>query len=313
MESTARWLGYGTAFALLALLLWLFNVLKDELSTPARLVQVRFEQIGTLRPEDPVTKQGVVIGRVHSVTPERQAALVTLELFNKDPLKADARFVNFNHSLMGDRMMVLVPGRSEALLDESRVQEGFFAEGVAETLHSVDKLLRMVFQYDSLSGVMRSPRHMQGSLSGLVDEKLFPIFDEIATLAGALEKTRSQIEPSLQSLDRSATQLHDLAQTVHGNADTLVRFAAASVARIDSLSVLGLGLVDEVDSLMQLAAGPNAALRPLLFERTVYERTLQLAEVLRMAIAVLQSDGLSIISARNLHFFRGRASDAEKR
>lgn len=312
MESTARWLGYGTAFALLALLLWLFNLLKNELSTPSRLVQVRFEQIGTLRVEDPVTLQGVVVGRVHSVAPERQTALVTLELFDKKPLKSDARFVNFNHSLMGDRMVVLVPGRADAHLDESQIQIGLFAEGVAETLHSVDKLLRMVFQYDSVSGVLRSPRHVKGSVSGLIDEQIFPVFDEIAALAQALEKTRAQIEPSLESVDRSAGQMHDLARRVHAQGDTLMRFAATSVTHIDSLSRLGLGLVGEIDSLLQMAAGPNAALRPLLYERTLYERTLQLVDVLNKAIALLQSDGLTLIGPRNLHFFRGKAADAEK-
>jgi hypothetical protein len=60
---------------------------------------------------------------------------------------------------------------------------------------------------------------------------------------------------------------------------------------------------------MRWTAGPDASLRPLFFERNLYEKTLQLSQVLQAALLILQNDGLEIIHPHNLHFFGPRASD----
>ncbi len=304
MENTARWIGYGTALAILAVLLWLLATLRGELSSPSHLIRVRFEETGTLRIQDPVTRQGVVVGRVHSVATDSSGAVVNLELFDKNPLRSDARFVNFNHSLMGDRMVVLVPGRSQQNMDESQVQIGFFANGVAETIHKVDGLLKMVWRIESTSRRWKSPRDSADSWSGTVSQKIYPVFDEITRLSAALGQARQGLEPDIAELERSTEQLADLALRVHANADSLTRFAAISVIRLDSLARLGEDLILQVDSLMLLSVGPQSGLRPLLLERTLYDRTLQLTETLRSVLSILTVDGLDIIHAKNLHLKR---------
>lgn len=308
MENTARWIGYGTALAILATLLSLLSALRGELSSPSHLIRVRFPETGTLRPQDPITRSGVVVGRVHSVAPDSSAALVSLELFDKRPLRADARFVNFNHSLMGDRMVVLVPGTSSQNMDESQVQAGLFANGVAETIHQVDGLLKMVLRINSLSHRWKGPSDSADSWSGTLNQKIYPAFDEITRLGAALSHARQGLEPDITELEHSTQQIADLAVRVHAKADTLTRFAATSLVRLDSLSRLGEGLVLQVDSLMQLSVGPHSGLRPLLLERTLYDRTLQLTETLRAALSILTVDGLDIIHAKNLHLRRTHSS-----
>jgi len=307
MEGIARSLGYGTSILLLAVLLWLLATLRGEFDHSRRVIRVRFQETGTLRPEDPVSKSGVTVGRVLSVAPDKQGALVEIELFDRQPLPADSRFVNFNHSLMGARMVVLVPGSSVSPLDENQVQTGLFANGVAETIHQVDELLRLVLYMDSLSGHWRAPSDSTGSWSGTLTRKIYPAMDEIRTLHRSLTQVRATLEPRLSALEKTSGDLYRLSRTVHGQTDSLMRISMLTLAKLDSLSDFGQRIIVEVDSLLLLAVGPNSALPPLILERTVYDRTLQLLETLKTALAILSSDGLEVIHGRNLHFFRGRA------
>jgi hypothetical protein len=243
------------------------------------------------------------------VKANKSGAMVTLELFDKRPLAEDTRFVNFNHSLMGDRMVVMVPGNSLQKMNEEEIQEGLFANGVAETIHSVDKLLDMVFNYNQMATRMQNPRDSMGSWSGLVQGKVYPLFDEIHRLSSALQQARASIEPRLASVTQSTDHLESLAHSVNAQAGHWIQLTLSTTQTLDSLSQTGVQVIATLDSLLQWTAGPNASLRPLFFEQTLYEKTLQLTEVLQSALAILQNDGLNIIHAHNLHFFSSQSGE----
>lgn len=144
METRARFIGYLSLASALVLLAYLGGLFRYEAEHGRRVLRIRFPETGTLMTEDPVTQNGVPIGKVLSITldPSNPNASVTeIELFHNDFIPADSRFVDFNHSMMGSRNVVLVTGTSPLPLDATRIQAGFYAPGVAETLHRAGELL----------------------------------------------------------------------------------------------------------------------------------------------------------------------------
>ena len=121
----ARPVGYVLVLAVLIGFILAAAFLFHEVTRSPRIIRVHFPEIATLGEGDPVVQGGVPVGKVVSIrlppphSPSHDA-MVEIELFHHRPLAADARFLNFSHSLMGARKVWIVPGISPLPLDESR-------------------------------------------------------------------------------------------------------------------------------------------------------------------------------------------------
>ena len=144
MEKSARLAGYLLAFSALIGLLVVVAFLQDGNLFLRTTVKVAFPSAGTLMVDDPVKVRGVEVGRVDQIEAGPAGPVITLELYKRTALSRDTRFVNFNYSLFGSRMIVLLPGTSAEPMDMQSVQPGTFTTGVTETIHKVDELLRTV-------------------------------------------------------------------------------------------------------------------------------------------------------------------------
>src|ERR1700748_1429485 len=116
-EPRARIAGYDTVGALRIFICWIGHSVLHEILHPDRVISVRFPDLGTLKIEDPVVENGVPIGRIKSVRLQDGFPLAEVELYRRDFIPSDSRFIDFNHSLMGARMVVLHPGHSEIPMD----------------------------------------------------------------------------------------------------------------------------------------------------------------------------------------------------
>src|SRR3989338_3767143 len=110
----ARITGYASVLLILALAASGIGWIRHEAFHCRRLLRVHFPELGTLMPDDPVTRAGVPIGRIRRLTLDPGnpgASLAEIELFHRGFIPEDAGFVNFNYSLMGSRVVVLAGGR----------------------------------------------------------------------------------------------------------------------------------------------------------------------------------------------------------
>src|SRR4051812_16187015 len=110
MENTARIAGYSVALAILAGMLSVIFILREGVLFPHNRVKVAFPSIGTLMEDDPVKSRGVEVGRVASIEAGNGTAVATLELYRRVTLPKDTRFINYNYSMFGARMVIMVPG-----------------------------------------------------------------------------------------------------------------------------------------------------------------------------------------------------------
>ncbi len=312
MKTAARFTGYTSLVVFFTFLSTCAFFLWKEAYKPARLIKVHFQEIGTLISEDPVLLNGVPIGQVRRIYWDNEKTLAEIELFQHDFLPSDARFVNFNYSLMGARMVVLVPGHSETGMDESQVQEGFFASGVAETIHRVEDLLNLVKKVqgnvDNLFVGSNAPFSAQ-RLQNHYQKTL----DQLHRISAKAEKTGHAIEVGATAINQVNIQLL-------GELTTLSN--ALNPTWKDMDSTLNSTLAKEVQldqvltSLETLFASMQAApsvLNSLTQDRKLYDNLTHSLDVLETALQSLQKRGLQDIFHfwRNIHLFKGKKGELQ--
>jgi ABC-type transporter Mla subunit MlaD len=290
----ARPVGYALVLTLLIGLVLAVGFLVHEATRSPRLIRVRFPEIATLGEGDPVVQGGVQVGEVESIRLTGSETLVEIELFHHRPLAQDARFVNFSHSLMGARKVWIVPGGSPLPLDESRIQEGVFAPGLAEMLHKVDSLVVVIARLrDETERLLagddpgRSPLAATVLLEGRLDTAarqldqitghlvsarvaLMSGLQDLTSAAGRARRGVLAAEPPARSALSQARDLLDAMETIQRNLDTLL-------ARVEKVTAL---------------AGDSTAAGRLLKEDSAYVRLEKSVRVLEGLANLMRKDGL---------------------
>lgn len=145
----ARAVGYATVLLVLfvaAMFLWL---LWNSTRAGHEHLMLRFEGsgelIGALQPDDPVLVRGVDVGMVQSISQMPGGVHVLVRFWGHQEIFQDALAVNTSHSLMGQRVIDLDPGRDSAHpLPREATVPGYFDPGIAETMSQIYKVLEAV-------------------------------------------------------------------------------------------------------------------------------------------------------------------------
>lgn len=310
MENSARIAGYGVTLAFLAALLAFVLFLKEGSVFRSHEVEVAFPGVGTLMEDDPVKLHGVEIGRVSSIRASAQGPIVTLELYKRVPLPKDTRFVNYNYSLFGARMIIAVPGTSTEPLDEKSIQRGDYSNGVAETIHRVDELLRTVAEYKALSA-----RYEKGagpgepSLAELLDKRVYPALDGFSRFAHRLEDLQDKASGGMTQAALFSDDMGRAARIVSERTDSLVVKTGQTVEEVAALTARSEALLQSLEKIIAAAQDTTRASGRLLMNRDLYERTVALANSLKSLIETTQKKGIHDM----IHFWRNVDIRAHRR
>jgi ABC-type transporter Mla subunit MlaD len=300
MEKSARLAGYLLSLTALIGLLTIVAFLQDGNLFLRTMIKVAFPSAGTLMVDDPVKLRGVEVGRVDRIEPGAEGPLITLELYKRTDLPRDTRFVNFNYSLFGSRMVVLLPGTSAEPLDTKAVQRGDFAAGVTETIHKVDELLRTVVDYQALARRLDQGDSAGLSFQQLLAMKIYPALDGFTVFARRLEALEERSSSDLEVLARTSGQVRAWSAAMTQGTDTLVAKAQATVERLSLLTAQAVVLLDGLEKLMLASRDSSTVIGRLLAHRDLYERTLTLSHALHDLLHNVQEQGLKDI----IHFWR---------
>ncbi len=304
MDSSARLDGYTLTLLALAVLMGVLASLKDGGLFRRTLIQVEFPTVGTLIEDDPVTLKGVTVGRVDRLERGPRGPVVTLELYKRLPLSSDTRFINYNYSLFGARMVVLAPGRSSEALDPGVVQQGFFVSGVAESIHKVEELLRIVVEYKGLADRLDRGGDSALSFRQLLETRIYPALDGFIEFAERLERLERKASGDLDGMARTSADVRKWSKAMAQSSDTLVAKAQASVDRVARLTAQTVVLLDGLEKLVRVSQDTTGMPGKLLAQRDLYERTLILSHALHDLLRHIKEQGLKDIIHfwRNVHF-----------
>ncbi|MGL1901430.1 MAG: MlaD family protein [Fibrobacterales bacterium] len=195
MKISDKNLGYLTFWAIIATLCWITFAMYAKSSSTINQLTLIFDDVGTLRPQDPITKQGMVIGSIASIDYLDKSAKVVISFDNPLLLREGTQFINYNFSLMGERRIKIIPSDTgKYLTPESRIV-GEFEEGIAETMHKLADLNEQITLIRNFILLLHSGNNETPPLF----KKVFSELSKTETLIESIQTQFNILQPKLLS------------------------------------------------------------------------------------------------------------------
>ncbi|MGN0885472.1 MAG: MlaD family protein [Candidatus Spyradenecus sp.] len=131
------------------------------------LRQARFEQVGSLRVQDPVHVRGMKVGSVQSLSLGEGCVWVNFRMNADVPLRADASVTVGQTSLLGGSCLVLEPGRASEGLPEGSPLPGKSPVNVMDNLGELVAELREAVDPEDLRTSLANIRIISADLADL--------------------------------------------------------------------------------------------------------------------------------------------------
>ncbi|MBF0429731.1 MAG: MCE family protein [Fibrobacteria bacterium] len=293
MEKTYRKLGYITCFVVLIVTSVVSLKMASDLLKGPHLVKVQFANVGTLIPQEPVSMDGVNVGEVADIQYAPEAAIVTLEFYKRLSIPKDSRILNFNHSLMGARMIFIERGSSPEPMDFNTLQQGSFDNGIAEMLHQAEALLTMVLKYREVAELFALGK------------------DSVVSFPHFFNKT---LRPFFKDLNQTLTDINDVEKDLKEKANLALKFSKEITTLINSnkntipdmtrktqkVLLTTAKILEQTDSLMikvkenvKLITEDDNLAHKLIYQKEAFKTLEALNNSLNSLVLLLRAEGLS--------------------
>ena len=196
--------GLTTIISLALLFGGVFWVKEYNPITGKRDITVAFDDAQGIAPGDPVVLSGIKVGEVGDVRlDDRNRALISIAIFKRADIHADAVFTIRDIGLMGDKMLAIDPGSSAEKLDLSKVQTGTSEPGMSDLFAGAGALIDKL---DRLAGTLESDLDIAG-LNESFSETLARLQDAADEYSALAAENREPIARTVRSLESSSTAL----------------------------------------------------------------------------------------------------------
>jgi phospholipid/cholesterol/gamma-HCH transport system substrate-binding protein len=265
-----------------------------KLKMNSRLVQVVFDDVGTLAIGDKVTVSGVSKGKVDDLLLTASGVRVELQLNRDVNLRRDATIVIKNMGLMGERFVAINPGRDTLAFDYTEVVAGLYDTGLPEVMGLMGEMIQ------ELHNLVVSFKQTVGSDSSLASfNRTFDNLESVsASLVGYMDRNEKRLDKTAENLVEASQRLN---RVLADNADrvdsTLTRFDRSS-ARVEKivgvLDTLALSAREFADHL----GNPEGSLQLLLTDRRLYDDLRRTADNIDDLITDIQENPRKYINLK---------------
>ena len=213
--------GFTTLLALIILfggMLWI-KEFKPGLKTKS--ISVIFSDSKGVSLGDPVTLSGVKVGKINSISlTSENRALLNFSIRNTVRLSSDARFTIYEVGLMGDKALVVEPGKSKELIDLSRIQEGSDAPSYQDLVEKAEMVLSQL----NTATIKINHDVDLAKLSAAFEQTLLNVRRTLSAYRTIVEENRKTLAGTLKNVE-----------TTSGDIRTFMSVNDAKIARaIDS-------------------------------------------------------------------------------
>ena len=118
MKISDRALGYISLVALFGLFALIAYSMWDAHHEESSIIQVDFDELGSLQPEDQVMIRGYTVGTIGKVQWLGDRARVEIKFNEPIVIREGTQFNNINHAIMGQRRLEIIPSKTGKVLPE---------------------------------------------------------------------------------------------------------------------------------------------------------------------------------------------------
>jgi len=153
------------------------------------------------------------VGRVSSIEAIDGKTVAVLEFFHRTPIPKDSRFINYNYSLFGARMVILVQGNSREPMDGNRNPGRGFQHGRGRDHPQVEDLLVTVLEYKRLGSRLEKGSDTSLSIQQLLTTKVYPALEQFGALTKDLEALQDEAGAQLDQLAAASVRVNGFGRT----------------------------------------------------------------------------------------------------
>jgi len=294
-ESKFRKIGFTVSFfVLLAILIISFYMARDLIRGP-HLLKVNFNNVGTLILQEPVSMDGVEVGRVHKIEYTPTHALVTLEFYRRIEIPKDSKIINFNHSLMGSRMIFIYRSKSSQNMDFTVVQKGHFEEGIAEMLHKTELILNMVEEFKNFALRYYQGNDSTTSFVEIFEKKIMSsIMNYRKSLINVLEMEKYIVD-RIKKIEEITKNFRSITKITGKNVRMVTEESDIYMAKIDSLLLDVNDMVLQAEKLIVFITKGENVVHDIIYKRALFEKIEALNRSLNNVVLILQAEGITEI------------------
>lgn len=246
-------------FTLVGLCIVVFGIMwgrQLSLGGTSQLLSIRFPASGGLIVGDPVTVNGVKLGRVEEVTVNGNDVIIKASLESGVVLRSDAVATIMMVELMGGKKIDIHPGVAATPLDLSKPLQGVTAEdipGVVSQLGNLSgDLTRVLFRMDTLLGSMNSLMSDKQMVES-VRHAIITLDATASMIKTFIARNEGDVETTLKNLKTLVIDIKDFFETnkpqfekVLKGADRTLTNVDVTLSHADSALVSINGMIDEV-------------------------------------------------------------------
>ena len=235
--------GFTTFLAIFILftgMLWVkqYNPLKAK-----TLYRVMFRDANGVASGDPVTIAGITVGHVTDVIlDESNSAIVTFRVDSDIPIHPDFNSIIQDVGLMGDKALVIEPGKAQGLITPDRIYQGAESVSMNAILKSAEEIMtnlsglserlnrdldieRLMNTYDETLANIREVADIYTRIaednSGEIEQVMTGVARSTENLNNFITSADERLENAFASFEQTSAELTDVLRTVNAITDTV--------------------------------------------------------------------------------------------
>ena len=196
MKISDRTLGYISLVALFGLFALIAYCMWDAHHEATTIIQVDFDELGTLQPEDQVTIRGYTVGTIGKVEWLGDRARVQIKFNQPIVIREGTQFNNINYAIMGQRGIEIIPSKTGEVLPDSYIHRGHFEPGIAEALRQIENMNEQINAIRELVLLVIEGDSIHEPASQMFQD----IIQSVESMLANTERTLSTIQPAINNL-----------------------------------------------------------------------------------------------------------------
>ncbi len=219
MRISDRTLGYISLVTLIGLFAFIAYCMWEAHHEARKIIEVDFNELGSLQPEDQVVIRGYTVGTIGRVLWLGDRARVQIKFNEPIIIREGTQFNNVNYAIMGHRRLEIIPSKTGKILPDDHIFQGHFEPGIAEALRQIENVNEQIAAIRELVHLAVEGDSLHEPVSAIFEQIIFGVEQTLENT----EQTLSTLQPALNNLFKQInTASADLAE-VSLQADSAVK------------------------------------------------------------------------------------------
>lgn len=225
MKISDRTLGYLSLVTLIYIFAFVAMEMLEAHQKSTTTIQVDFDELGSLQPEDLVVVRGYTVGTVGKVEWLGDRARIQINFDEPITLREGTRIVNVNYAIMGQRRVEIFPSKEGNRYPDNHIYNGIFEPGIAEVLRYIEDVNQQLATVREMIHLVVDGDSTHPSVQATFENIM-------STIDGTLEsadKLVASMQPTINHLFKQVNTASKELIEVTNQADTAVKVATSAV------------------------------------------------------------------------------------